>query len=177
MGSNIIIFILAIIVLSYNILKKNNIKLNLIMIFVPIILTIISIFYHYDQTSSAREMFMQSINFISSILSLILTIISILYVIKNRKDIKSSKSVLLIGIVLSYVCISILSKPTYVSEILTYDYFRRLYKININIGSLFIMQITLFTNLISNNKKTSISSNITIENNNISSKEEENHEK
>lgn len=177
MGSNIIIFILAIIVLSYNILKKNNIKLNLIMIFVPIILTIISIFYHYDQTSSAREMFMQSINFISSILSLILTIISILYVIKNRKDIKSSKSVLLIGIVLSYVCISILSKPIYVSEILTYDYFRRLYKININIGSLFIMQITLFTNLISNNKKTSISSNITIENNNISSKEEENHEK
>ena len=147
------------------------------MIFVPIILTIISIFYHYDQTSSAREMFMQSINFISSILSLILTIISILYVIKNRKDIKSSKSVLLIGIVLSYVCISILSKPIYVSEILTYDYFRRLYKININIGSLFIMQITLFTNLISNNKKTSISSNITIENNNISSKEEENHEK
>lgn len=148
-----ILSILVIVSFIYNIVKKNRVKLNLCMILVPIILTSVSIFYNYHQTSTERETIMNVINLISSILALILAIIAILWVIKDRKNIKSTKSILLLGVVVSYICLLLLSQSTYEFMFTIYDYYRKLYITNISIGLLFILEINLFTNLISNNKK------------------------
>lgn len=148
-----ILFILVIISFIYNIRKKNKIKLNLFMILVPIVLTVISIFYNYHQTNSERETIMNVINLISSILALILAIIAILLVIKDRKTIKPTKSILLLGVVLSYIGLFLLSQSNYELMFTIYDYYRKLYMTNISIGLLFTLEINLFVNLISNNKK------------------------
>ena len=146
--------ILALVLISFiwNIAKKNKVYLNILMVLVPIILTMISVtFTYYDLTSTAN-LVMNLINLISCTFALIIVIISILLVVKDRKTIKSSKAILLIGIAIAYICMLILSKPRY-GIFLANDYLRKIYITNVIIGLLFILQLNLFTNLISNNKK------------------------
>lgn len=147
-----LILILVIISFIFNIIKKNEIKINLIMLVIPIILTVICIIFSHKNVSN-RENIINIINLISSITALILAIISILYVIKECKTIRKTKSILLIGIVMSYLFLLVLSKPTYLHIDAIYDYYRKLHMINISIELLFALEINLFINLVSNNKK------------------------
>ena len=144
-----IVLILVLISFIYNIVKKNNIKLNILFCMIPIILTGVSIFftcYYSNGTSSVSS----NINFISCILSLIFAIIGILLLIKDRNTIKTRKSFLLIGMVIAYICIMALTLTKY-QIIQTGDYLRTMYITTISIGLLFILQINLFVDLFSNN--------------------------
>lgn len=144
-----IILILALVSFIYNIVKKNNIKLNILFCMIPIFLTGVSIFFTYYYSKGTLSV-SNTINFISCIIALIFTIIGILLVIKDRKIIKTSKSFLLIGMVIAYICIMLLTLPKY-QIIPIGDYLRTIYITTVSIGLLFILQINLFVNLFSNN--------------------------
>lgn len=160
----IILLILVIVSFIYNILRKNQIKLNILMALIPIILISISSFYNYNQTRNECETVINIINFITLILALIVTIIAIFYITKSRKEKKATNSILLIGVVLIFIGILILIvQPTpvvlattaidftdeYVEPIGDFE----LYMKNINIELLFLLETNFFINLISNNPK------------------------
>ena len=119
---------------------------------IPIVLTGVSIAYMYYISNGGSDFVIHLVDLISCTLALILVLIAILLVIKDRKNIKSIKSLLLIGIVVAYICMLILSKPNY-RLFLANDYLRRLYTTSMSIGLLFMLQINLFVNLISNDIK------------------------
>ena len=125
-----IVLVLVLISFIYNIAKKNRILLNVL----------IDIVINISKWASCT-------------CGLILMIVAILLVIKDRKVIRASKSMLLLVMVIVYTCMLLLNQPNYSIFTGISDYYRRLYMINIGIGLLFILQINLFVNLISNNKK------------------------
>ena len=147
-----IVLILVLVSFIYNIAKKNNIKLNLLFCIIPIVLTGASIYFTNDTTSLNEAKFIDCIHLASCIIALIFALIAILLVIKDRKTIRTAKSFLLIGMVIIYMCIMVLTLPKY-KVFFTGDYFRVTYMTTISISLLLILQINLFVNLISNNKK------------------------
>ena len=86
--------ILAIITLIYNILRKNRIGINFLAIMVLVIISGLTIGFAMQTTS------FYIVNTIYTALSLILAVIAILLVIKDMKEIKWTKSILLIPIAL-----------------------------------------------------------------------------
>ncbi len=148
-----IVLVLVLISFIYNIAKKNRILLNVLMCLVPFGLTWTSILYTFYNTSNGIDIVINISNLASCTCGLILMIVAILLVIKDRKVIRASKSMLLLVMVIVYTCMLLLNQPNYSIFTGISDYYRRLYMINIGIGLLFILQINLFVNLISNNKK------------------------
>ena len=148
----IIVFILVLISFIWNVVKKNNIKLNMLLCLIPIVLTSISVIFTYSNISNGTNAIMQSINIVNSTVSLIMVLISMLLLIKDRKIIKSSKSFLLIGITLVYICTRVLLVPN-INIALNLKYLLETYNKDICMGLLVMLQMNLFANLISNNKK------------------------
>ena len=148
----IIVFILVLISFIWNVVKKNSIKLNMILCLIPIVLTSISIIFTYSNISNGTNAVMQYINIANSTVSLIMVLISMLWLIKDRKIIKSSKSFLLIVITLSYICTRVLLVPN-INVALNLKYLLETYNKDITMGLLVMLQMNLFANLISNNKK------------------------
>lgn len=136
--------ILAIITLIYNILRKNRIGINFLAIMVLVIISGLTIGFAMQTTS------FYIVNTIYTALSLILAVIAILLVIKDMKEIKWTKSILLIPIALTYIYVNILSNSNNFIALTEYEEIKEASIFTLGITLLVIFQINLFINLISN---------------------------